>query len=246
MSSATGTVQDRGRSDFQAAILNLRREFDGHRRIDRTLSNPARSCKTSISALGNTSCASVPQSLAASWSISMKAAAGLPELSSRGSCFINGSITRIPSWPPSSANLGSHWLTSGSSSLSRRFVGMYGGLDTTMSKLPNDSATSRVASCWMKWTLLVTPCSDALRDATSSAVMEISQAVNFACGSSNARDMAIAPLPVPISPILGSSILCSRVNAIARSTSCSVSGLGISTSGVTRNVRPQKCACWTM
>ncbi len=87
-----------------------------------------------------------------------------------------------------------------------------------------------------------TPCRAALRRATSRAAAETSVATTRACGNSCASATARQPEPVPTSAI--AQRCCERAIAhcsFAKATSmtCSVSGRGISTSGVTSNSRPQ-------
>ena len=83
-----------------------------------------------------------------------------------------------------------------------------------------------------------TPCRRPFSRATSRAGAETSVAQISARAHSFARETAMAPLPVPISRIRhGPGREARKSNTV--STKCSVSGRGMSTSGVTRNSRDQ-------
>ena len=117
-------------------------------------------------------------------------------------------------------------------------------------------ASSRFAS--RNWIRSVTSWRFALRFATANAAGEMSVATKFAAGSSLARAMVMQPEPVPMSAICspepsdfwGRLARSSRRARRSRATSitCSVSGRGIRTSGVTSNSRPQNSCipvrCW--
>ena len=81
------------------------------------------------------------------------------------------------------------------------------------------------------------PCRVALDRATARAPPERSNAYTVAPGRSQAIATAMQPDPVPTSAIIGSSH--SATARSASSTRSSVSGLGISTSGVTAMSRPR-------
>ena len=71
-------------------------------------------------------------------------------------------------------------------------------------------------------------------EATEIAFSELSHASTVASGVFLANETAIHPLPVPISRMYGFS---GRESDSIHSTSSSVSGRGISTSGVTKKGR---------
>ena len=85
---------------------------------------------------------------------------------------------------------------------------------------------------------LARPSVAALPRATSSACALRSLATTCACGRSWAMASAIAPLPVPRSAMRHAA--CCGMRASASSTSRSVSGRGISVSGVTARSKRQK------
>ncbi len=125
---------------------------------------------------------------------------------------------------------------------------MYGGLLAMRSKCVSAAIPSStfVRTNSMRSAKL---CRSAFRLATLSAAGEISVAINFVPGKSFASAIAIHPEPVPMSAICSPSPLsvCLRPARISRSASrssatsitCSVSGRGIKTSGVTSNSSPQ-------
>ncbi|OQC38618.1 MAG: hypothetical protein BWX66_01225 [Deltaproteobacteria bacterium ADurb.Bin058] len=77
----------------------------------------------------------------------------------------------------------------------------------------------------------VTSKASALRAATSKAALEMSVAKTCTWGRLAASVHAMAPLPVPTSTTFVAKL--AEIHVMAASTKVSVSGLGISVSGVT-------------
>ncbi|MBG9794255.1 hypothetical protein ABD76_17820 [Paenibacillus dendritiformis] len=111
-------------------------------------------------------------------------------------------------------------------------------MDTSTSSPPPASGANRSPSRQLRRS--ATPICSALYCAMRSAAGEMSVAVTCQDGRRCANVQAMAPLPVPMSAARSTVPAGQRRSASATiaSTSSSVSGRGISTSGDTANGRP--------
>ena len=111
------------------------------------------------------------------------------------------------------------------------------GLLTTTSRLSASGTAVRISVC-TKSTLALSDA--AFSFATASASAEMSNASTSGQRSANASEMAIQPLPVPMSSTRRSA--APPASSVIISTSNSVSGRGIRVAGVTLNSCPWKRA----
>ncbi len=115
---------------------------------------------------------------------------------------------------------------------------IYGGLETMMSNFPVTACKTSDSRKWTETWLFL-----AFSWATAKASSEISTATTSQSGLAFAREIAMAPLPVPMSKIRKSAPIFS---CKIKSTNSSVSGLGIKTRSSTTNSKPWKSALLIM
>ena len=146
----------------------------------------------------------------------------------------------MPSGPPSSASARLEGARPRAAARGSAALGRYGGLATTRSSAPARAASGARRSPATSRDASPSPSARTLPAATASAAGEHVGRDHASRGSAAASAQAMAPLPVPMSATQPASGPRPRGPRAPIRTSPSVSGRGISTSGVTARRRPWK------